>query len=282
MKAKNFMDIHHLNCGTLHAFGFPRKDDTGGVFTRGPGVIHCLLVDTGAGLVLVDTGWGARDCTLPSPRVRQFARFVGCPLDVKETAIRQIESRGYAPAAVKHIFLTHLHLDHAGGLPDFPAATVHLLTDELEAGLHPRTLRERWAYLPEQRAHGPQWQPHQPHGARWLGLDCAPPVRIGDAEFVLIPFPGHTRGHCGVAVRAGERWLLHCGDAYGYHRQVDPVQTYRHPSGRLLEFLVTTGFKMPRRNRNRIRELLRTHGDAIQAFCAHDAREFEVCRMGFR
>lgn len=273
------MKIYHLNCGTMHPFGLPRQDNTGGFFMRGDGVIHCLLVDTGDGLALVDTGWGVRDCAAPARRVQQFADMCGCPRDLNETAIRQIESRGYKPADVKHIFLTHIHLDHAGGLPDFPTATIHVYADEIEACQHPRTLMERWAYQPEHHAHGPKWQPHRIQGDKWFGLDCAPPVQVGEAEFVIVPFMGHTRGHSGVALRIDERWLLHCGDVYGYYRQVDPVQPYKHPNGKLLEFMVTAGFKMPRHHWVRIRKLLKTHGDKIQTFCAHDAHEFELCRM---
>jgi len=274
--------IYHLNCGTIHAYGFPLDDGTGGFFKRGHGVIHCLLVDTGAGLALVDTGWGMRDCTGPSPAVRQFTSLIGCPRDLNETAIRQVERLGHDPADVKHIFLTHMHLDHAGGLPDFPAATVHVFADEMAACLHPRSLMEWRAYRPEHRAHGPQWQPHTLQGDRWFGLDCTPPVRIGEAEFIMVPFTGHTRGHCAIALRVGERWLLHCGDAYGYYRQADPVQPYTHPSGRLMETLVTTGFHMPRRHWVRIRKLVQEHGDEIQTFCTHDLHEFELCTTGMR
>jgi glyoxylase-like metal-dependent hydrolase (beta-lactamase superfamily II) len=271
------VEIHHLNCGTMHGFGFPSDDETGGFFKRGRGVIHCLLVNTGDGLALVDTGWGTRDCTDPSPAVRQFMDMTGCPRNLDETAIRQIEALGHDAAEVKHVFLTHMHLDHAGGLPDFPAATVHLFAAEMEACLHPRTPMEWHAYRPEHRAHGPKWQPHTLQGDRWFGLDCAPSLRVGEAEFVMIPFTGHTRGHCAVALRTGEQWLLHCGDAYGYYCQADPVQPYTHPCGRLMEAIVTTGFNMPRRHWACIRSLLRAHGDEIQTFCAHDAHEFELC-----
>jgi glyoxylase-like metal-dependent hydrolase (beta-lactamase superfamily II) len=171
-----------------------------------------------------------------------------------------------------------MHLDHAGGLPDFPAARVHLLADELEAYLHPRTLMERYAYRAEHHAHDPKWEPHQLQGDRWFGLPSTPSVRIGEAKFVLIPFTGHTRGHCGVALGLDDRWLLHCGDVCGYHPQVDPAQPYTHPSGKLMEWLVTTAFKMPKRHWLSIRELLSAHGDRIQVFCSHDAREFESLR----
>lgn len=273
------MEIYHLNCGTMRAFGFPRQDDTGGFFKRGDGVLHCLLVDTGDGLALVDTGWGVRDCIAPSPIIRHFADFVGCPRDLSETAIRQVESLGHDPAEVKDIFLTHLHLDHIGGLSDFPSATIHVFADELAAYQHPRSLMERYAYRPEHQAHNPRWQIHTLQGDQWFGLDCVPPIRVGEAEFTMILFSGHTRGHCGVALRMdAQQWLLHCGDSYGYYRQVEPAQPYIHPNGKLMELLTTTGFKMPKHHWIRIRKLLEAHGDKIQTFCAHDAQEFERYR----
>lgn len=271
------MVVHHLNCGTMHAFGFPPTEGGGGFFKRGRGVIHCLLVDTGDGLVLVDTGWGRHDHRNPSPAVRQFMNLTGCRRDINETAIRQIEGMGYDPAAVKHIFVTHMHLDHAGGLPDFPAAAVHIFAAELEACLHPRRPSEWYAYPPEHREHGPKWQAHTLQGDKWFGMNCTPPIQVGETKIVMVPFTGHTRGHCGVALRMGDQWLLHCGDVYGYYRQADPVQPYDHPSGRLMEWLVTTGFKMPRRHWFSIRKLRKTHGDQIQAFCGHDTHEFELC-----
>jgi glyoxylase-like metal-dependent hydrolase (beta-lactamase superfamily II) len=189
--------------------------------------------------------------------------------DPEETAARQVARLGIDPADVKHIFLTHMHLDHAGGLPDFPEATIHLAESELEACLHPRSYMERYAYRPEHWAHGPRWQTHPPRGSRWLEFECAPPIRIGEAEFVIIPFTGHTRGHCAIAVRTETGWLLHCGDIYGYQPQVNPAQPYRYPNGALMETIITTGFNMPRRHWGTLRNFLRMRGDAVTAFCSH-------------
>lgn len=169
--------------------------------------------------------------------------IIECPRDLNETAVRQIVGLGYGPTDVKHIFLTHLHLDHAGGLPDFPGATVHVFGAELEAYLRPHTLMEHHAYRPEHSAYNPKWQLHTLQGDQWFGLACTHPIQIGEIEFVMVPLTGHTRGHCAVAVRVGDRWLMHCGDAYGYYRQVDPLQPYRHPCGKMMEYIVSTGFK---------------------------------------
>lgn len=272
------MKVYHLNCGTMNGFGFPKDDDTGGFFQRGHGIIHCLLVETGDGLVLVDTGWGRRDCTEPSPAVKQFMSVTHCTGDINETALSQVEALGYGRADVKHIFLTHLHLDHAGGLPDFPDAAVHVYATELEAYLHPRTLMERYAYRPEHRSRHPVWQAHRLQNDQWFGFDCLPPIRIAEAKFVLIPMVGHTRGHCAIAIQQDDKWLLHCGDCYGYYQQVNPVQPYRHPCGGLMEAVVTLSFKMPRRHWSGIRKLLKEHGDQIQTCCSHDFHEFSLWR----
>ena len=263
------MKIHHLNCGTMRPFGIPRKDGSGGFFARGDGIIHCLLVETGAGLVLVDTGWGLRDCSNPAPTVAQFMAIVGCARNPDETAVRQITRLGFDPADVRHILLTHMHLDHAGGLPDFPNAAIHLADTELEACLNPHSYMERFAYRPEHWAHSPRWKAHPLTGGRWFEFESAPPFRIGAAEFVMVPFTGHTRGHCAIAVRTDDGWLMHCGDLYGYQPQIEPVQPHKYPSGALMESVITTGFHMPRRHWVTLRNFLRAHGNEVTAFCSH-------------
>jgi glyoxylase-like metal-dependent hydrolase (beta-lactamase superfamily II) len=142
-------------------------------------------------------------------------------LDRAQTALAQVTRLGFTADDVRHVVVTHLDPDHAGGLGDFPRATVHLHRPEHLALTAPGTLAERVRYLRRQFAHEPRWRAYDLDGERWLGL---PSVRVLDGvrdEIALVPLPGHTRGHSGVAIKDGARWLLHAGDAYFHRGELD-------------------------------------------------------------
>lgn len=121
------MKIHHLNCGTLKA-----------PFVQINTIVYCLLEETSQGLVLIDTGFGSRDYTHPAQKMRFFLRWMGVPKLQEETALAQVQSLGFGAGEVKHIIQTHLHIDHAGRLADFPEADVHVFRDEYLAIQNPR------------------------------------------------------------------------------------------------------------------------------------------------
>jgi glyoxylase-like metal-dependent hydrolase (beta-lactamase superfamily II) len=200
------MTIKILNCGSMHPF-FPAIH----------GGITCLLVDTIRGPVLVDTGFGREDYLHPNLKTRLFTFLQGCPCDLEETAYNQVQHLGYHPEDIHHIIMTHMHFDHAGGLPDFPEAQVHLSQAELDhiSGRFPG-----WAYNPRHWAHSPLWNPYSPSGEKWFDFDA---IRLPDfePEMWLISLPGHTPGHAGVAVRTEAGWLLHAGDAVPFNMAIE-------------------------------------------------------------
>jgi glyoxylase-like metal-dependent hydrolase (beta-lactamase superfamily II) len=169
-----------------------------------------MLVETDKGPVLVDTGLGLHDYSNPTWMVRFFSLALRVHADPENTAVRQLARLGYPPEAVRHIVMTHLHFDHAGGLPDFPHAQVHVHRREYEAMRHPRAWIEL-AYDRSDFGHQPRWVLYDQPDAEWLGLEA---IRLPfSTEMYLVPLFGHTRGHSGVAIRERNGWLFHCADA---------------------------------------------------------------------
>jgi glyoxylase-like metal-dependent hydrolase (beta-lactamase superfamily II) len=237
---------------------------------------HCLLIETErAGLLLVDSGLGARDVVEPARLPVGFRLTARPRLDPAETAIEQIRRLGYDPADVRNIAITHLDLDHAGGIADFPWATVHVHAAELAAA-RAGHLADRARYVSAQWSQHAHWRTYGEEGDDWFGLRAVRGLADVD-DVALVPLFGHSRGHCGIAARVGERWLLHAGDAYFHHREIDEV-AFCPPGLALFGRLTQVDSRARRQNQRRLGELRRRNRGGIDVFCAHDPDEFDLLR----
>ncbi|AEG93160.1 conserved hypothetical protein [Ramlibacter tataouinensis TTB310] len=251
---------------------------TPGVLTRGHLCCHCLLLETEQGLVLVDTGLGLRDVAHPRARLSGFFLALLSPEWREEmTAARQLAQLGYQPRDVRHIVLTHLDFDHAGGLDDFPQATVHLLRQERDAAAAQATWLDRQRFRPQQWGTRANWRVYGAAGGeRWFGFDGVRQPEGLPPEVLLVPLPGHTLGHAGVAVRRDDgHWLLQAGDAYFHHREMDLERPWCTPGLRMYQALMEKDRRARLDNQARLRELRRAHGHEVELVCGHDPVEFE-------
>jgi glyoxylase-like metal-dependent hydrolase (beta-lactamase superfamily II) len=269
------MRIHHVSCGTMCPLGGRLWDGFSPVLRPARFVCHCLLIETDVGLVLVDTGFGTHDVAHAERLSRLFRIASRTRLREQDTALRQIEGFGYKAADVRHIVVTHLDFDHAGGIEDFPEASVHVFGAEMEAAQSQRSWVDRSRYRPMQWSHDVAWQRYSLEGERWFGFYCVRELVGVPAEILLVPLAGHTLGHCGVAVRGPEGWLLHAGDAYFYRGEMDLDEYRCTPMLRLYQRLIAAANRPRLANLERLCELKRHHGRDIRLFSAHDAREFE-------
>jgi glyoxylase-like metal-dependent hydrolase (beta-lactamase superfamily II) len=272
------MRIHHLNCGTCCPPGgrlFDGETDA----PRAHLVCHCLLIESDRGLILVDTGYGSRDVAHPDRRLARFFRTLNQPqLRREETAVERVRALGFKPDDVRHIVVSHLDFDHAGGIEDFPHAAVHVTAKEKEVA----DARSGGAFVGTRRYRPQQWdEAHHwrlyplGRGERWFGFEAVRDLEGLPPDILLVPLAGHTWGHSGIAVKEPGGWLLYAADAYFHHGEIgDP---YACPPGlRGYQKLMEVDRTARLANQKRLRELARDHGDEVRIFCAHDVVEFDL------
>jgi glyoxylase-like metal-dependent hydrolase (beta-lactamase superfamily II) len=275
------MKIHHLNCGTLCPWGGRLTGGTGGLRSPGHMVCHCWLVESEQGLILVDTGLGTASLRHPEEQLGANLMRLGRPkLLLEECATEQIQKLGFQTTDVRHIILTHLDNDHAGGLSDFPHAQVHVFHEEYRAMTVCATWKEQVRYQGAPWAHRPVWKTHHVQGDRWFGFECVRQPLGLPPEVLLVPLPGHTRGHCGVAIAGNNGWLLHAGDAYFQKEEIETGST--SPILEVFEYLDAVDGTLRKQNLVRLHQLAMQHGHELTIHCSHDVRELAMFSLSIR
>jgi len=185
--------------------------------------VYAWAIEHDEGIILVDTGETARVHERGyhprwHPFYRRASRFSVHP---DEEIGPQLRALGIAPRDVRHVVLTHLHTDHAGGLLHVTGGRTWVARGELDraGGIGGRVQ----GYLPHR---WPKWwQPEcirldrrQPFGPF---EETMPLTRRGDV--LIVPTPGHTPHHVSVIV-AGDPAIMLAGDtSYSQQLLVDGV-----------------------------------------------------------
>jgi glyoxylase-like metal-dependent hydrolase (beta-lactamase superfamily II) len=249
--------VHHINSGQLR--GFPND-------SAPMSIVHCLVIQEGDRLVLVDSGFGLAEMRRPLELLgKEAIEFWGIETDERFTITRELERLGLNPAQVTDIVLTHGDVDHAGGLADFPKASVHVSEEEAAVirGGNPR-------YVARQFAHGPRFKTYGASTQKWQGLEARPVDAGLSSPVYLVPLFGHTVGHCGVAVQGEDGWFLHAGDSY--YRRVE-VDSPSHPVAAMAKnFAADDAARL--RSLELLRGLKKQAGAKVTVLSAHDYTEY--------
>jgi glyoxylase-like metal-dependent hydrolase (beta-lactamase superfamily II) len=254
----------------------------GGALSRARFVCHVLVIERSDGLTLVDTGFGTEHVRNPRKFGVPFRALLSPRPTLAETALGQVRALGFEPGDVRHIVLTHLDLDHAGGLSDFPDAEIHVFGPEYDAFKRPPlSQRPRYALTNAILGGEPRWVRHALQGDTWNGFESVRVLPGGDDEILLVPLRGHTLGHTGIAVRRDEDWLLHCGDAYFNRGEVQtPVR--RPPGLAVFQALTQADGQLRHQNQERLRELAERPAGEVALICSHDPVSLELAQAATR
>lgn len=153
---------------------------------------HVYLLDGGSELALIDTGVG-RDV----PAI-----------------IAEIQAAGFDPSNIAKIFITHLHLDHAGGAAELQERcgaeiiASHDVAGWLESG------DEEAASLVAARQTGMYPVENQLRAVESATAAADGDVmRVGSLAVTVVRADGHSRGHLAFLVDDGANRALFSGDA---------------------------------------------------------------------
>jgi glyoxylase-like metal-dependent hydrolase (beta-lactamase superfamily II) len=187
-----------------------------------------IVVDTGQGAHLLETGKSYH------PYVRWEVKF---RIDREEEIGPQLRALGIGPRDVKKVILTHLHMDHDGGLIHFPNSEILVASGELRtasgcAGRIRGYLPNRW----------PSWFDPTPLelAAEPIGPFARTRRLTHAGDIVAVATPGHTADHVSILVQEGDTTHFLAGDT-SYSESlmlagmVDGVSTDERISGATLD-----------------------------------------------
>jgi len=158
---------------------------------------YAWMIDHPEGIIVVDTGQGRH--LLGSGRsLHPYLRWeVMFRIEPDEELGPQLRALGVQPRDVKRVVLTHLHIDHDGGLAHFPQSDILVARRELHTA-------RGWAgrmrgYLPNR---WPTWFNPIPVdlAAESFGPFAASRRLTAAGDVIAVATPGHTADHLSVLV----------------------------------------------------------------------------------
>ncbi len=174
-----------------------------------------LAHHTERGPVLFDAPFGHEGPSSLGRVVAGVLETLGLEFRAEWAVVPRIEALGFRPSEIDHVFMTHLHVDHTGGMKSLAEPTFHVS-------------REEWAYARQLGSIRAAAEGYTPDDYRSLEERIepfeAPDPLADDAEarheiwddgsLRAIGLPGHTSGHVGYELQfEGDRTVWHVGDA---------------------------------------------------------------------
>jgi len=162
-----------------------------------------FLIEHPSALVLFDTGLSPRAI---GNAAGYYGEEIAVTMKMRFSTEQRVDSRlaelGFRPTDISHVVMSHLHLDHAGGMCLFPHATFHAFADELAEA---RAVRQtpHAVYKNEDLAavEDSDWKLYE------NDIDI-----FGDGSLRLFKLPGHSAGEGSLLVRLSCRSLMLTAD----------------------------------------------------------------------
>jgi N-acyl homoserine lactone hydrolase len=198
------MRLYALHCGgdLMDWAAFDPWDERVGTKVYNP--YFAYVITHPRGNVLFDTGAHIQLATDPEARLGAAAASFRLQLKPEEHLEPRLATVGLKPRDIDIVVQSHLHFDHAGGLEVLTHAPILIQREELSFALYP-PVYQRLAYV----------RGDFDLDLDWRQLEGDHDV-FGDGRLIVLPTPGHTRGHQSLMVHldSGQTVILLADAAY--------------------------------------------------------------------
>jgi glyoxylase-like metal-dependent hydrolase (beta-lactamase superfamily II) len=153
--------------------------------------VPTYVIEHPKGLVLFDSGCNPSVATDAQGYWGRIADYLHVRFTSDLVVDAQLRLHGYRPEDIRYVVVSHLHLDHAGGLALFPNARFFIMRGELN-----------YAYWPEKR-HRAAFKINDLMPTRrfdWVELEGDTDL-FDDGSLLMMKTPGHTPGESSLLVR---------------------------------------------------------------------------------
>lgn len=200
--------------------------------------ICALITHPVHGYLLFDTGFSRAVLEGTSSFPMNLYRLITPVIfDDSESAVENLKRRGVDPAEINYVFLSHFHIDHMGGLKDFPNAKYIYSTEGFEAS---RGLTGFKAVL---KAYLKDLEPDDmdkrsirieqfTHSISYPGFDKGFDI-FGDGSIVAVDLPGHAPGQFGLFLQTEGGVVLLAADASWTSEAIENL-SFPHPFVKLI------------------------------------------------
>lgn len=174
--------------------------------------VWCWLIKHPEGLFLIDLGLSS-DVTQPNYFKKidfvsryYFTKQMIYEIEEADEVQNQLLSIGITPQSIDKILLTHLHIDHVGGLSHFPDTPIIVNQKEWKTmdgsfpKLFPTNVNFRKVELSDNFKHFKR--------AHYI---------TKSKDLILVETPGHTRGHCSVILKVSDQKIIFFGGDVAYN-----------------------------------------------------------------
>ena len=194
----------------VHANGFMVDRST---FMRIP-VPAFLVEHPGIGPMLIDTGLHPSVAVDPKQNLGRMLAYYyrGLKMNAEQAIPAQLRARTLDAADIRFVLMTHMHVDHASAVSEFPHTTFVLSQqewDQLESG------KPTEGYVKRQYDFGFDFRTFDfdSPGTESFATFGRSFDLFGDGSIRAVFTPGHTHGHTSYVLRLRDREVLIACDA---------------------------------------------------------------------